>query len=422
MHRCRGDPGDVGATPADGRAPFLPSRGPTGKTCLPASRLKILPLMSRVSLVFPRSRRALRPLGLLFFVTLLGSLLGLAPEREALARGARRPAVRGKLKHRPVRRAPRAVPVYTRAGLPNIQALGAVVMDLERGVPLYEKDPDGVRPIASISKLMAMLVVLERRIGPDGHGLDLEGKTTITETDARLTTRGAKSRLLVGMTLSHRDLLHAALMASDNRAVLALGRAVGLSPPALAAEMTAKAKLLGLTKTEFHDPTGLDYRNVSTPREVVKLLVAALKEPLIAQICRTAHFVAHALPPRRTAIEYTNTDHLLRSSPHRVLGGKTGYNDRAGYCLVVAARIASGSGTGPAPGRKPEKREREVAMAFLGEEGELTRFADFGRAAQWLQERRPLITSANEPEPRDPGPARVTGPRVQARAEKPHPL
>lgn len=353
------------------------------------------------------------------------ALLGFSTHAEASG-GVRRPppAAKAKVKLRPTAKAKgkasrhrpaprRSVPVYTKAGLPNIQATAAIVVDLERGTALYEKNPDAVRPIASISKLMAMMVVLDRKLGPGGErALDLDGKTVITESDARLTTRGARSRLLTGMALTNRDLLHAALMASDNRAVLALGRAVGLSPPALAAEMTAKARSLGLSKTEFHDPTGLDYRNVSTPREVVKMLTAALKEPLISQIARTAHFVAHSLPPRRTAVEYTNTDQLLRTSRHRVLGGKTGYNDRAGYCLVVAARVPAG--TGP----KGERREREVAMAFLGEEGELTRFADFGRAAQWLEERKPLLTSENEaPRPAAPSPAPT---RLHARNEQ-HP-
>src|SRR5262249_53725346 len=156
------------------------------------------------------------------------------------------------------------------------------------GVPIYEKNPDEVRPIASISKLMAMLVVVE-------HKPDLNAKTTITAADARLTTRGAKSRLVVGMTLSNLDLLHAALTASDNRAVRALGRAVGLEPGPFAAAMSARARGLGLKKTHFVDPTGLDYGNVSTPREVIAMLQAALKQPLIAEICRTTQHVARSL-------------------------------------------------------------------------------------------------------------------------------
>lgn len=277
----------------------------------------------------------------------------------------------------------RPIPVYTRSGQPNIQAHAAVIIDVSAGgVPLYQKNPEEVRPIASISKLMAMLVVLDR-------SLDLKGHTTITATDAKLTTRGAKSRLQVGMTLTNEELLHAALMASDNRAVLALGRAVGLSPAAFAQAMTARARSLGLKKTTFGDPTGLDYRNVSTPREVVGMLQAALKNPLIAAACRATHYVVRSTTRPRDTVEYSNTDLLLRSTKHVIHGGKTGYNDRAGYCLVVAARIVAGN---PASGGKG----REVVMAFLGEEGKLTRFADFGRAAQWLNERAPAARTLSQ--------------------------
>jgi D-alanyl-D-alanine endopeptidase (penicillin-binding protein 7) len=275
----------------------------------------------------------------------------------------------------------RAVPVYTRAGLPNIQARAAVVLDLASGTPLFQKNPDEVRPIASISKLMAMLVALE-------HKLDLDGESTITQEDARRTSRGAKSRLMVGMRIKNRDLLHAALMASDNRAVLALGRAAGLSPSEHAEQMTAKARSLGLRKTEFHDPTGLDYGNVSSPRETVTMLLAALKNPLIAKACKTRSYVVSTVGPKKRTIEYSNTDVLL-ASRHEVLGGKTGYNDRAGYCLVVAAKLSDPAGKG-----------REVAMAFLGEEGKLSRFADFGRAAQWLIEKRPAETAKAPVEPK----------------------
>jgi D-alanyl-D-alanine endopeptidase (penicillin-binding protein 7) len=280
-------------------------------------------------------------------------------------------------KKKPARRRikERPIPVYTRSGQPNILARAAVVLDLSTGNPLFQKNPDEVRPIASISKLLAMLVVMDRK-------LDLDAETVITQEDARRTTRGAKSRLMVGMKLKNRDLLHAALMASDNRAVLALGRAAGLSPAEHAELMTAKAKSLGLRKTEFHDPTGLDYGNVSSPRETVTMLLAALKNPLIAKACKTRSYVAQVLGPKKRTIEYSNTDVLL-ASRHEVLGGKTGYNDRAGYCLVVAAKLSEGAGKG-----------REVAMAFLGEEGKMSRFADFGRAAQWLQEKHPTETKA----------------------------
>src|SRR5262249_1413299 len=160
------------------------------------------------------------------------------------------------------------------------------------------------------------------------------------------------SRLQPGMVLTNRDLLHAALIASDNRAVPALGRAVGLKPDAFADAMTKKARELGLYHTEFKDPTGLDDANVSTPGGTIKMFQAALAEPVLAEILRKAQYVAQPLN-RRGSIQYTNTDHLVRSGRWQVMGGKTGYTDIARYCLVVAARVG----------------DHNVGMAFLGAEG-----------------------------------------------------
>lgn len=309
--------------------------------------------------------------------------LGLCAAPALATPTARPAAIKMKKKGKPARRAgarPRDVPTYTRSGLPNIQAQAAVVVDMKQaGLPLYQKNPEAVRPIASISKLMAAMVVLDRK-------LDLDAQTTITEDDRRLALRGARSRLPVGITLTNRDLLHAALMASDNRAVPALGRAVGLSPEQMTAAMNAKARELGLAHTRFGDPTGLDHRNVSTPLEVAQMLRAALQYPLISQVCQTATYAAHPISRRGAVIEYSNTDVLVRGSRHRVLGGKTGYNDLAGYCLAVAARLTEAGG-----------KTRDVAMVFLGAQGKLTRFADFSRTAQWLAEKgapEPLKTGS----------------------------
>ncbi|MCS6913018.1 MAG: serine hydrolase [Myxococcales bacterium] len=301
---------------------------------------------------------------------------GLSPPARALTRHGsdRRAAIttKNKAPARASHRRALPVPTYTRAGLPNIQAQAALVVDLKGGgPPLYEKNANAVRPIASISKLMAAMVILDRKP-------DLNALTTITEEDRRLALRGARSRLPVGAQLTNRDLLHAALMASDNRAVPALGRAVGLSPEQLTAAMNARARELGLKHTFFGDPTGLDHRNVSTPAEVVVMLRAALSYPLIAEICQRPTYVAYALGRQRVPIEYVNTDVLVRMPRYHVLGGKTGYNDQAGYCLAVAARLQDAAG-----------RTRDIAMVFLGAQGKLTRFADFTRAAQWLAERGP---------------------------------
>src|SRR3954447_10424384 len=170
----------------------------------------------------------------------------------------------------------RPIATYTHGGMPNVQAQAAVAIDLTTGEVLYTKNPDAVRPIASISKLMAMLVVLD----PARH-LELDAPTTMIESDKQIAFGGARSRLPVGMSFTNRDLLHAALMASDNRAVPALGRAVGLNPQQMVAAMNAKAAELGLKSTHFEDPVGLNSNNKSTARDLVALLRAAMKNPII---------------------------------------------------------------------------------------------------------------------------------------------
>jgi serine-type D-Ala-D-Ala endopeptidase (penicillin-binding protein 7) len=262
----------------------------------------------------------------------------------------------------------RAIPVYTRDGQPNVQAQAAVAIDLTTGEELYTKNPDAVRPIASISKLMATLVVLDRH-------LELDAPTTITAEDRQIAFGGARSRLPVGLAFTNRDLLHAALMASDNRAVPALGRAVGLDPRALVAAMNAKARELGMKNTTFEDPVGLNANNRSTPRDLVRMLKAAIRQPLIAEITQKGKYVAHPVGHPGWTIEYNNTDVIARSGRFSVLTGKTGYTDLALYCLAIAVRMTSA-------------QSHDVAMVFLGAVGKLTRFADFQRTAQWLTERR----------------------------------
>lgn len=321
---------------------------------------------------------------LLAWVALLVTLVALSG--GAAHAGAKK---KGKAKHRLVPH----VAVYTHGGLPNIQAQAAVVVEIGTGNELFKKNPDEVRPIASISKLMAMIVVLDRK-------LDLAKETVVEHGDSEVAQGGARSRLPIGMKFTNRDLLHAALMASDNRAVPALGRAVGLDPAQLTAAMNDKARALGLAHTSFGDPTGLDERNQSTPRDVAKMLIAALKVPLIAEITEKARYVAAPVGRPGWKIEYNNTDLIARGSRFDVLGGKTGYTDRAGYCLAIAARLDG---------------KREVAMVFLGAVGKLTRFADFTRAAQWISEKRPAAAPPTPdaatpteaaPPPIPPAPAR----------------
>ena len=257
--------------------------------------------------------------------------------------------------------AERLVPAI-KSGQPNVQARASLVID-EGGAPVFAHNPDAERPIASISKLAAVLVVMDK-------GLEMEGLTTINKTDVEVGKGGAKSRLLEGMTLSNRDLLHAAMLGSDNRAVPALGRAVKLTPSQLAAGMNAKAKQLGLKNTRFREPTGLSVENVSTPREVIVMLKQVIAHPVLGPISRRPEYEAH--PVGKPPLKYVNTDRQAARSNVQLMGGKTGYNDFARYCLVVATKIDG----------------RAYYMAFLGDEGKLTRFGDVARVADYIVSRK----------------------------------
>ena len=262
-----------------------------------------------------------------------------------------------KAKHRVVA-APKPVPAM-RGNLPNIQSNAALVLDLDSHRDLFAKHADSERPIASISKLAAVLVAMDR-------GLDLEDLTVITEVDADVAKGGAKSRLLTGMTVSNLDLLHAGLLGSDNRAISAIGRAVGLSAAQYAHEMTKKARALGLKSTRFREPTGLSRENVSTPRETILMLQSAIDHPVLGPIVARQEYNAH--PVSKPAVPYVSTCRPALRRNAQLLGGKTGYNDFARYCLVISARIDG----------------RRLGMSFLGSEGKLTRFGDYARTADWV--------------------------------------
>jgi D-alanyl-D-alanine endopeptidase (penicillin-binding protein 7) len=258
--------------------------------------------------------------------------------------------------------------VAVKSNLPNVLSLGALVVDLDSGREIFARKPDQPRAIASISKLAAMLAVVD-------HNLDLEGLTTMKKVDSEVARGGAPSRLLEGMTLSNRDLLHAALLGSDNRAVSALGRAVGLNAAQLASAMNKKVATLGLRGTRFREPTGLSPENVSTPREILQLLRAAMSNPILGPIVRKPEYEAH--PVGRPPIKYISTHRPAARASVQVQGGKTGYNDVARYCLVIAMRIDG----------------RSYGMSLLGTEGKLTRFGDVARVVDWLITHKAKLTA-----------------------------
>ena len=275
------------------------------------------------------------------------------------AEARRRRTSRG---HHRVGRVEPAVPALTPEGLPNVRSGSALVVDMDSGAIVYGKNPDTVRAIASTGKIFVALVA--RR-----HSIDLDGITEITLEDASYARGGSRTHLAVGQRFYNRDLRRAMLVASDNRAVTAVGRAAGLAPDQLVVAMNGLALDLGLKRTTFTDPTGLN-GNWSTAREMSMALAAALRDPLLAEILSTrfASIQPVSLTGRPRIINYANTNRVLHRDSLRVLGGKTGYTREAGYCLITGIELD----------------QRRLAFVFLGGDGELTRFADFNRVTGWM--------------------------------------
>lgn len=250
-------------------------------------------------------------------------------------------------------------------GLPNVQSPSAIAVDLKTGEVLYERNADEVREMASTGKIFVAMVARQREI-------DLAATTEITTTDAEFSRGGARTRLATGYAFTNHDLLRAMLVASDNRAPSALGRAVGLAPDELLRAMNELAATLGLSHTKFVDPPGIR-GNESTAREMSIAFRAAMLDGVIAEILATEVIEIESVMPRRRVIRYANTNKSLRSGRYQVLGGKTGYNDRAGYCLLIAARVDG----------------RDIAFVFLGSPYRLTRYGDFNRVVGWLLDGAP---------------------------------
>ncbi len=250
-----------------------------------------------------------------------------------------------------------AEPVWAEG--PEVKSRAFVAIDAETGAEIWGKAPDDIRAIASTTKIFVAMAVRLK-------GLDLEGWTEITKADARSARGGARTRLEVGEKYRNLDLLRAMLIASDNRAPSALGRAAGMNPDQLVAAMNEVAERLHLERTKFTDPTGLR-GNVSTAREMALALRAALEDDTLRAVMADPYEEVVA-KGRHRGIGYGTTNQPLLSKRYDVIGGKTGYTEAAGYCYITAARFSG----------------KEIVMAFLGAEGKLTRFADFNRVAAWI--------------------------------------
>ncbi|WP_233583245.1 D-alanyl-D-alanine endopeptidase [Candidimonas sp. SYP-B2681] len=243
--------------------------------------------------------------------------------------------------------APQVEPLTTQAML---RSEVAFVQDLETSDILYDKNSDEVRPIASISKLMTALVVAD-------SGLPLNQMMQITDADVD-RVRYSRSRLSVGTELSRADMLHLALMSSENRAAHALGRYYPGGMPAFVRAMNDKARALGMRSTRFVEPTGLSSENVSTPRDLVKLLQATSKQPLIHRYTTDDKYEIEIARGRQ--LVYNNTNRLVGKSDWDIKVSKTGFINEAGECLVMLTRIDN----------------RDVAIVLLNASGRYSRIGD----------------------------------------------
>lgn len=241
---------------------------------------------------------------------------------------------------------------------PALRSQAALVVDQESGEILFGKNAQSRLPIASLTKLMTAIVTLDADLDPDEP-------IRVTRADVdRL--RGSKSRLPVGAVLTRNDLLHLALMASENRAASALGNSYPGGKPSIVMAMNLKAQLLGMTGTRFDDPTGLSGKNVSTAQDLAKLVRAAHEYPKIREFTTST---SHQVRIGRRIVRFGNTNRLVRNSRWDIGLSKTGYIAEAGRCLAMQATLAG----------------RSVIIVLLDSWGKYTRVADANRIRQWLE-------------------------------------
>jgi len=251
---------------------------------------------------------------------------------------------------------------------PRLASPSVIAIEASTGEVLFERRADDVRPIASMTKLFAALVLR-------AHRLDLSGSTTIAYADAVASVGGARTMLLEGQRFKNSDLLAAMMLSSDNRTPTALARSIGMSGAELLAAMRGKVTDLGLAHTKLEDVTGIA-GNASTARDMALALREALRDPVLRKYMTTRH--AHVeSESREIRGDYTSTVPALWNRRYKIRGGKTGWTEEAGYCEVVAAEIAG----------------RTVVFALLGARDKSARLDDVLMLADWL------ATSSPAPSP-----------------------
>ncbi len=243
-------------------------------------------------------------------------------------------------------------------GNPDLRSASALVID-GNGNVIYGKDVDTVRSIASITKLMTVMVIID-------SGLDLEEKITVTKQD-RDQVQQTGSRLEYGATLSRRDMIMLAIMSSENRAASALGRTYPGGLEQFVSQMNKKAGLLGMSRSHFADPAGLMVENRSTASDLMKMVTAANDYSLIRQASTTLRKEVRPYSNRGPLV-YGNTNRLLKNKSWDIALSKTGYINEAGRCLVMQAMIEG----------------EPVSIVLLNSFGKLTPFGDSNRLRKWM--------------------------------------
>ena len=243
-------------------------------------------------------------------------------------------------------------------GNPGLKSASAIVLD-EEGNIIYGKDMDTVRPIASITKLMTAMVIID-------SGIPLEEKITITKEDRDLI-RLTGSRLEYGASLSRREMILLAIMSSENRAATALGRTYPGGMDSFVSHMNRKAQALGMTNSRFADPAGLKAENVSTAADLAKMVEAAEGYALITEASTTKRMDVYPYKGRGH-LTYGNTNRLLKNKNWDIELSKTGYISEAGRCLVMQANIEG----------------EDVSIVLLNSFGKLTPFGDSNRLRKWM--------------------------------------
>jgi D-alanyl-D-alanine endopeptidase (penicillin-binding protein 7) len=243
-------------------------------------------------------------------------------------------------------------------GDPQLRSASVLVIDVDGNV-IYGKDIDTIRPIASITKLMTVMVIMD-------SGVDLEEKITVTRDDRDLVQLTG-SRLEFGATLSRREMILLAIMSSENRAAAALGRTYPGGMTKFVGRMNSKAVELGMRNSRFADPAGLKVENQSTASDLVKMVTAAYGYPLIRQASTTTRLEVRPYA-RRGPLTYGNTNRLLKNESWDIALSKTGYINEAGRCLVMQATIEGES----------------VSIVLLNSFGKLTPFGDSNRLRKWM--------------------------------------